>query len=273
MARSGRPGPLSVRRMRLWPSSWISVARIMPTPARPSTPSMASRALRNRFTRMRCSCSGSASTRAPGGVSMTSRTPRRDSRASSDAASRAARSEIGCLSGAGSLLLPKVSTLEASRMARSRARSSRGSAWATFGSPESARRSEAIWALVSMLRRSWLILATASPSAASRAREARAARRSACIRSSSASATPISSRRPDSLMCASGSLGLARNRCMARVIRCMGATSRKFREKNTTAPAIREVKAAMPSSRLSCASSSLRSGASEATISTKSPVT
>ncbi len=60
---------------------------------------------------------------------------------------------------------------------------------------------------------------------------------------------------------------------MARVIRCMGATSRKFREKNTTAPAIREVKAAMPSSRLSCASSSLRSGASEATISTKSPVT
>ena len=57
-------------------------------------------------------------------------------------------------------------------------------------------RSDAIWALVTMLRRSWLILATASPSWASRAREFRAASRSVCIRPSSASARPISSARP-----------------------------------------------------------------------------
>ncbi len=72
-----------------------------------------------------------------------------------------------------------------------------------------ARRSDAIWALDNMLRRSWLIFATASPSAASRAREVRAARRSACIRSSSASARPISSRRPDRATWAAGSAGSA----------------------------------------------------------------
>ena len=59
---------------------------------------------------------------------------------------------------------------------------------------------------VSMLRRSWLILATASPSAASRARDCSAARSSSCIRASSASARPISSRRPERRRRAAGVL-------------------------------------------------------------------
>ena len=110
----------------------------------------------------------------------------------------------------------------------SRARSSLGRVAVTLGSFSAASRSEAIWALVSMLRRSWLILATASPSAARRALECSAVRRSACMRSSSASARPTSSRRPESRTRAAGSSGSARNRSMASVIRCIGRTRKRL---------------------------------------------
>ena len=129
---------------------------------------------------MRCSCSGSASTVSAGSIGGLQRHAVGRSPASSAAASSAARQRHRPL---GRRPAPRCCRRPArwrpgARPGRAPARAGAGPG-PPWDRPTAARRSEAIWALVSMLRRSWLILATASPSAASRAREARAARRSA----------------------------------------------------------------------------------------------
>ena len=68
--------------------------------------STASRALRIKLTRIRCSWSGSAFTRSPSPTIETICMPSGDSRASSDAASSAGASGVGRASGAASSVLP-----------------------------------------------------------------------------------------------------------------------------------------------------------------------
>ena len=103
------------------------------------------------------------------------------------------RSGISSRRGGASSARPKLSVLSARLMARSSEAMSFGAKRCTAGSGRLARRSEMSWALASMLRRSWLILLTARPSAASRLFCCRVCVSSACMCASSRSAVPISS--------------------------------------------------------------------------------
>ena len=87
------------------------------------------------------------------------------------------------------------------------------------------------WALASMLRRSWLILLTASPSAASRLFCCRVCVSSTCMCASSRSAVPISSWRAEGTMMRLASSGFWLKRSMLRVMRIIGCTSRPLSAK------------------------------------------
>ena len=94
----------------------------------------------------------------------------------------------------------------------------------TCGSETFASRSEKSCAEVSRLRRSWLILDTASPSAARWLFSASSAARLLCMAASSRSAVPISSARAEAAMMREGFSGSARNATMFAVMRRIGRT-------------------------------------------------
>ena len=92
----------------------------------------------------------------------------------------------------------------------------------TVGSSAMASRSEITFAEDSMLRRSWLTLATARPSAASRLFCCSMAASSDCMSCSSRSARPISSRRAEGVMMRERSSGFWAKVTMLRVSRFIG---------------------------------------------------
>ncbi|MDQ2104615.1 hypothetical protein [Azospirillum isscasi] len=127
-----------------------------------------------------------------------------------------------------------------SSTARSMEAISRGVTRRTSGSALSASRSDSRAAVDRMARRSWLILATAVPSAASRSRWRSAVRMVACMSASSRSATPISSVRALGWKggVPSGSRRMATS---SAVSRRMGRTSSRFSETKTSTAAISEI--------------------------------
>ena len=112
-----------------------------------------------------------------------------------------------------------------SLMARSSEAISFGTRRCTVGSLTVISRSDRSCALDSMLRKSWLILLTAKPSAASLFRCDRVSASSFCIEASSRSAVPISSRRPDGVITLVGSSGRSEKRTMFQVSLVIGLTS------------------------------------------------
>ena len=202
----------------------------------------ASSALRPRLTSTRNSCSRSAWTKRSSGTSLTQRqssllTANSASRSSSTRSSR--RKAASCSTGAPSRV--KFRLLVQSLTARSMVVTRRGVMRRTSGSSMVARRSESREAVERMLRRSWLILLTAVPSAARRVFWRRAARTASCMSCNCRSAQPISSPRDEGSMTLRGSSGFSLKAVMLLAMRRKGRTSTRCSARNSRLAVIAEI--------------------------------
>ena len=186
--------------------------------------------LRPRLRKTRNICSRSASTGNAAGTSLSQ--TMRSSAGSPTVAPTSSTSSLSAKAtrrGGGSSALPKSRVRPHRLMARSMESIRVGVRWRTSGSALPARRSDTICAVARMLRRSWLILLTAVPSAARRSFCLSAARRSACIWANSRWATPISSLRPEGVTSLEASSGALWKAIMLSVMRRMGRTIKSCR--------------------------------------------
>jgi len=232
-AAQGMPGPSSATVSDTHP-----IRGTAETSTRFAPPSSA---LRPRLSRTRSSSSRSPITVSPAGTALIQSPPLQPAVSAAPASATSSDSAMGRRRIDGAPVFANSTTRAARATARSSAANSVGVTRRTSGSPLSPRRSERSCAVARMLRRSWLIFVTASPSAASRARWCRAVRSASCMAASSASATPTSSCRPLGLMTRLASSGFSRNCIIARVRRDIGRTSSQRRLKNTRIAVISEM--------------------------------
>ncbi len=227
---AGRPGPSSARVITVAASSRTARIVIWRAPA--------SNALRSRLVSARPSWMRSASTPSSGGKIWCTLAARRP--AVPIASSTSPASVSGTRSSAGRPSRAKSTVLRASSAARPMASTSIGAARRTLGSGLRSSRSATSSAVARMLFRSWLILATAAPRAASRDCCHIAPRSSWRMCANSRAATPISSPRPIPGSGGEGDSGASRKAPMALVRRRTGRTISRWMARNTRMPVMAE---------------------------------